>query len=371
MTYQTIPLEPSSIRHREELLRLWTENMSDSRIADIARERLQWLYDDNPAGAPTTLLSTYGEPPEVIGCGSILRRRTWVMGAIVEAAVPCDFAVTKAHRVGGAAIGIQRALIVASRAGKQTFLLGFPNKKSLPIFNRVGYRVLTDVRAHAKPLRSLFKIKSYISNSLLASAVSVLVDAGLRTADFARFARHAPRYRREIVDRADARFDALWEEARVQQSIAGERSSAFLNWRYSAFQSQRFRFFALTDRRNDQLIGFIVFTVRDNKVFIADLFASDLATILSPLMLAFSVAMRAQGHDLIFISYAGEPTFGKRLEGLGFRKGSFRERSLVVFIDTGANPALAAYVLDPKNWLIFDGDMDIYPCPEESAWRWS
>ena len=51
----------------------------------------------------------------------------------------------------------------------------------------------------------------------------------------------------EIVDRADARFDRLWERARHHYGLAGERTSAYLNWRYAEFTTARHRFFCLTD----------------------------------------------------------------------------------------------------------------------------
>lgn len=357
MGYETILLEISDALHRDGLLRLWIENMSDSKISEIATARMRWLYENNPIGPPKTILSTYGEPPEVIGCGSTLSQRIWAMGKMVMAGIQCDFAVTKRHRIGGAAVAIQRALVAASRG--QAFLLAFPNEKSLPIFKRIGYRVVTEAQGWVKPLRSFAKLESYINNPVAARAASVLVDAGLRTADVVRSLRFRTRYRSEILDRADARFDALWERARGQHLISSDKTAEFLNWRYADFPSIHHRFFALTDRRTEQLAGFVVFAVESDKVFIHNLLAVDLANLLDPLLLAFSAAMRRAGHVSIFISFAGQPSFSQRLERLWFRRSAHRERNLAVFVDGETDPRFAAYLLDPANWLIFEGEMDI------------
>src|SRR6185436_6826616 len=108
LAYSTIELEPRNQEHRAALIRLWSENLPHrDRVGEVAGARRQWLYDDNPAGPPRTLLSVHVEQQEIIGCGSTLRRRMWALGRMVESGMPCDFAVTKRHRIGGAAIGIQ------------------------------------------------------------------------------------------------------------------------------------------------------------------------------------------------------------------------------------------------------------------------
>jgi hypothetical protein len=359
MGYETIPLDYLNVRHRDALLKLWTENMSDTRIADVADARMRWFYAENPIAQPTTILSTYGEPPEVIGCGSTLSGRIWATGKMIVAGIQCDFAVTRKHRIGAAAMAIQRALIATSRTTGQAFMLAFPNDMSLPIFKRVGYEVVAEAHGWVKPLRSFLKLQTLLRSSLAAKAASLVVDAGLRAADAARYLPFRGRYRSEILDRADTRFDSLWERARGQHLVAGDKTSAFLNWRYADFKTRRHQFFTLTDTRTEQLVGFVVFAVEDNKAFIVNLFAADLVTTLTPLLLAFSSAMRKSGHVGIFIIYAGQPSFGQRLEKLLFRRSKHSARNLAVFVDKQSDPGLAAYVLDAGNWLLFDGEMDI------------
>ncbi len=359
MGYETKSLDIQDLHQREGLLKVWTENMSDSRISDIADARLRWFYYENPLEPPRTILTTYGEPEEVVGCGSTLPSRIWAMGRMVLAGVQCDFAVMKRHRLGGAAMAIQRALIASSRTVGEAFMLAFPNEKSLPIFKRVGYRIVTQAHGWVKPLRSYTKLRDHVNIPLVAKAASIVLDAALGVADFFRSLPHAGRYRGELLDRADERFDALWERCRDQRAITGDKTAAFLNWRYADFKSIRHRFFVLTDKRTNQMAGFVVFAVEGGRVFIHNLFAADMTSTLDALLLKFAATMRKAGCISLFVSYAGQSSFSQRLERLLFRPSDHRERNLALFVDEAKDPARAAYLLDPANWLLFEGEMDI------------
>ena len=360
LAYSTIELEVRNEEHRGALVRLWSENLPHhERVGQVARERLQWLYDDNPAGPPRTLLALHVEQNQIIGCGSTLRRRMWALGRMIDTGMPCDFAVTKKHRVGGAAIGIQRALVDGSNAAGLAFLCGSPNKKSLPIVKRVGYHVIGDAHAWVKPLRSAYKLRAYLKHPLLAQLAGPVVDLALRSLDLVRV---PPRraWVGELVDRADDRFDGLWDRARERYMIMGEKTSAFLNWRYGGFTTERYRMFALTAKDGGALAGFVVFYTRpDGKVFVVDLFAEDLQATLDQLMMGFARAMRREGHTSIYLNYVGNGAFGERLKRAGFFRTTDLKRSLVVYFEKGAPDALADGLLKRDNWLMFDGDMDI------------
>jgi len=357
--YETIPLEISNPGQRSALTALWSENMSDRRIANVAEARLRWFYEENPVRPPRTFLSVHGDAAQVIGCGSTFTRQMWVKGQPLLAGIPCDFAVSKRHRLGGAAIGIQRALVDGSRAAGMEFLFGFPNKASLPILKRVGYQVVAGARGWVKPLRSLYKLKTYFKNPLVAKAASLVVDPGLRVLDRARQPLRRDAWRGEILEEADGRFDTLWERARGRYKLVGEKSSSFLNWRYTAFKTRRHLFFALIERETELLAGFVAYSVENRKVFIADLFATDAEGIVDLLLLQFASRMRREGHVSIFVNCAASPGFEMRLKRLGFVPATYEERSVVVYFEKDAPQALIDTVAAPDSWLMFDGEMDI------------
>jgi hypothetical protein len=359
LAYSTIELEVRNEDHRAALARMWAENLPDPRVGQVAGARMRWLYDDNPVGPPRTLLSMHVEQKEIVGCGSTLRRRMWALGRMVETGMPCDFAVTKRHRVGGAAIGIQRALTQGSQAAGQVFLCGSPNKKSLPIVKRIGYHVIGDAHAWVKPLRSAYKLETYLKSRWLARLAGPVLDLVLRAVDRLRVPPRRDRWIAATLDRADARFDALWERACPQYVLMGEKTSSFLNWRYGGFTTQEYKIFALLSKDGDAVAGFAVYAVKGDKVFIVDLFSEDLAATLDQLLMEFARSMRRQGHRSIFLNYVGNAAFGQRLKRIGFFRTSDLQRSLVVFFERGTPQSLADALLTRDNWLMFDGDMDI------------
>jgi hypothetical protein len=359
MSYATKPLVPGDRGQEDALVRLWTENLSDRAIAQVARERLRWFYDQQPIAPARTVLAVHEESGEVVGCGTCIPRRLWVLGRSVLAAIPCDFAVARKHRVGGAAMAIQRELTGGSRAAGFELLLGSPNEKSLPIVKRAGYRVVGAARAYVKPLRAAYKIEAKLGRPRLARAAGVVVDAGLRLYDALRVPRRRLSYRSEILERPDARFDALWARGRGAYTIVGEKTAAYLDWRYARFTTKTYRFFTLAERRGGALAGFVVYTVRDGKVFVDDLFAADQAETLDQLLRGFVARMRDEGHASVYLSFVGPAAWAARFERLGFWRGTDPGRQLVVFVGDGADAALAAAVADENQWFLCDGEMDI------------
>jgi hypothetical protein len=357
LAYSTIELEVRNADHRAVLTRLWAENLPDKRVGENAVARMQWLYHDNPSGPPRTLLAIHVEKNEFIGCGSTLRRRMWAFGEMVVTGMPCDFAVAKSHRVGGAAIGIQRALNDTSDAAGFSFLIGSPNRKSIPIVKRVGYQVIGDVSTWVKPLRSAYKLATYLKSKLLAKLAGPLLDVVFRLIDRVRVPP-GKGWTGAVIERADERFDALWERARARFSLIGDKTAAFLNWRYGQFTTQHFQTFALTTK-DGELAGWVIFEVKQGKVFVADLFSEDLGPTVDQLLMAFAREMRRRGYISIFLNYVGTTLFGERLKRVGFIRSADLKRSLVVFFKKEAPHPPAEALLNRDSWLMFDGDMDI------------
>src|SRR5271170_6419892 len=112
MAYSTVPMGPE---HKEAVLRLWRESVYDPGIAAVAEQRYPWFYEQNPAGAPSTWLGLLEPAHEVIGCGALYPRTPLVEGRPLPCGVVGDFAVDKAHRIGGCAVAIQRAVLQHGR----------------------------------------------------------------------------------------------------------------------------------------------------------------------------------------------------------------------------------------------------------------
>lgn len=357
MTYAAKTFDPKL--HRESLLSLWSENMSDRSIAEVTEKRFAWMYEEPPQGPSLTWLGMQVEEDAVIGCGSLVPREMWVNGERIPSGILCDFAVTKAHRIAGAAIAIQRAISSGSQAAGMNFIFGFPNKQSVAVCTRVGYKSVTTIKSFVKPLHSAYKLKEKLPNRLLLAPAAFAVDLGLAARDLATYLPHAKTYTSEIIDRADARFDAL--AARTPTPfIVGEKGSSFLNWRYADFTTKKHRFFLMSDRGDgaDRERGYVVFHVENNKVFVDDLFC-DLAVDIDRLLFAFSFRMRSAGYDSIMVAYAGTNDLADALVRNHFIPRPSDERPLVVFVPKTAREELRQAVLDGERWLMMDGELDL------------
>lgn len=355
-TGQAYRVERMAPAQRDAVLGLWAENMAALHHSPVLRERYRWLHDENPAGAGDTVVATHGEPATVVGCASALPRTVRVAGADLRAGIPVDFSVSRAHRTAAAALGIQRELLAAGRSSFD-FFYGFPNRSALPILQRVGYRRFATSRSWIKPIRANYKVAQYVRPRALANVAAIAPNAWLRAADYLRLGRAAPAGG-EVVHRADDRFDRLWLAARDRYAIAGERTAAHLNWRYTGFQPVEHGLFAVPAGAGRELAGYVAFAIKGNKVHVADLFALDMQETAEHVLLEFSRFLRREGLDSIFLGYAGDGAFEKRLERLGFIHRPGAERHMVAITRT-TTPEQQQLLLDGSQWHLFEGEMDI------------
>jgi hypothetical protein len=349
--YATLSAEP---QHADALRRLWRDNFAGLRERTSLVDRYRWAYEQNPAGPPNTVLAFAPDGHDPIGCGSIYTRQISIGGTALRAGIPADLAVERAHRTAAAALGIQRSL-VADTSDRAAFFVGFPNASALPILQRVGYTPFAAARAWVKPLSAQYKIRPYVKSKGIARLAAAPIDLYLKAADAVR-GRHAGGAGAEIVDRADARFDRLWERAMRTHAVAGERTSAYLNWRYADSVTARYRFFCLT--HGGELLGYVAFTDVNDKVFVADLFALDMERGAEHLLLEFAKAMRREQCQSVYLSYAGNARFAERLARVGFIPRATRGRKLVALC-RHITPDQKRAVMDPDNWYLFDGEMDV------------
>ena len=113
MAYVSTPFKLDE--HKTALVKLWTDNMSDGGIAAVAEQRVSWLYQENPLGPALTWLVKDDASGAVVGCASLYPRSVSVRGEVVRAGIGIDLAVDKAHRVGGPAVILQRAVVKGSK----------------------------------------------------------------------------------------------------------------------------------------------------------------------------------------------------------------------------------------------------------------
>jgi RimJ/RimL family protein N-acetyltransferase len=329
MAYTVIPLQIDE--HRDALRRLWRDNSYDPEANVYAAERFDWLYRDNGASDARTWLAIESGSQSVIGCGSVFRSNRSFRGQIVSAGVPAVFFVDKEHRLAGAALAIQRAVLAGGCESGIDLFVGKPNRSARAICDRVGYRPVGDLQEWARV---------------------VWGDASLAASP------RADDYADEIVSAADERFDRLWHRAKQHYPMAAEKTAAFLNWRYAGFK-ENYRFYCLVRRDDRRLVGYVVFYAMADGGVITDLLCEDPSgAALHNLLLGFCSRMQTEGHVWVSLLHTGMPSFEDQLEQVGFRRAK-RRVALLAYVNPDAETGFRNDMLDKSNWFIFGGEMDV------------
>lgn len=337
--------------HRDAVANLWRSVLSNAAWDG----RFEWLYEDNPAGHTTTWLAVVTESGEVAGCNSLYARRLYVHGKPVLMGIAADFAVHAAHRVFGPALQLQREIVAQSPGQGYSLNFAYPNKSGDAVFFRAGYQELGESNGFVKLLRTKSKIARRVHNATIAAIIGQIADAALRIGDRILTLSCCRSLCPEILHTCDQRFDVLWERTRAEYPVIGEKTSAFLNWRYTSCGTEKFRYFCLLDSSKTVLEGFIVFAIRDGVATIYDVFAVRNIALFKYLFLQFALSMRKYDVTSIIVNYLGDGSFRKLLRSVGFINRAHRRKCLL-FSDsvlTGQG------VFDQQGWFIFDGEMDL------------
>lgn len=160
----------------------------------------------------------------------------------------------------------------------------------------------------------------------------------------------------ETVEAFDERVDALWAGAAADYPIAVRRDLAQLRWRFDVgAHRDRYHRFYLTHR--DELVGYVVTRVEKWHGLpmgrIVDHFSPMRWT--APLLGEVVEALHAQGVVAVF--YEGLDVRAERaLRALGFLPGPSITRFM--FKARAPLPVDGAWLANPENWLVTDGDAD-------------
>ena len=264
--------------------------------------------------------------------------------------------VNQAHRTLGPGLQLQRCLISICENSGMDLIYSLPNAKSTPLMLRAGYRTVSNFIEYVTPLRFGSYLSKRINNNLARGALAFLLDTATRL-KLTTLKLRAPTSKRTVViNTFDNRFDELWNRISSRYSMAGEKSSLFLNWRYRDHPLETFHAFCVTGQHDTQrLDGYVVFTSANKRVRITD-FAYDSAFLkLSDLLLAFAIHQHRTGVDIISTSLASSPDVHQ-----GFKAAGFYPRGttnpLVIYTTQPSKIDLPALL--QSSWYLVPGDND-------------
>lgn len=340
MGYRVIPADP--IESRTDVLGLWRRNLPEA-----SEDRFAWLYQSGRSRA--WLL--HGDDGSPVGAAGLMDRSLHTPDGLVPAGQAIDLNVDQTHRSVGPALSLARAVV--EEAGRQggRLIYAFPNEYSAPVLRRVGYRDLGSFQRWVKPLRAnavadrLHRPLARLAVSAASPVINTALAAGSREA----YTRRPADVQVTVADRFDASFDAFWEKASSRFAFLGERTSAYLTWRFSQCPEARHEVLSLRDGQQN-LLAYLVYCNREGTVYVNDFLFADVRN-LHLLWAEFLRLMRRRKAAAVITMYLGDPAVSQALRKFGFWQ---RPAKWATMVHAKALPS----VLEEQRWHLTRADVD-------------
>jgi len=336
-------------KDRSEIDSLWRKNFNSS-----IRKRFSWIYENNPSGPATCLLLK--DKKKIVGATTLFPRRILINGKYHNAGIAGDFVMDEGHRVLGPALSLQRSAISNCDGERFNILYGFPNKKSELVLLRAGYKVLGEILSLTKPLKSYYYLKKHVDLPIITKMLAKAIDFFMEVLSKERYYKANKEYSVETPISFDQRFDTFWQKVSTQFPIIGERTSSYLNWRFMQTPHKRYQIFALSEEKSKDVLGYVVYSIAENKSYVDDLLCLDMGSVLDSLLSEYLLYQRKGGIDSVTIYCLGPQALVNKLKKLGFSVRG-KKNKILIYAPTGSE--CLPYVFDVGMWYLFSGDNDV------------
>jgi len=347
-------LEADLKKNRADILALWARNLlplEDSHRSD--EDRFKWYYENNPYGSGTCWLLREEVNGRFVGTAGLGLRRFKVSNEVVSAGLLADFAVDKGHRNFFPALSLQKRVREALDSGVD-FLYSTPVVASANVQLSLGHVKLGVMERYAVVLDTRPYLQRMMGGAGSRSLAPFL-NSILRVFSRTTWQGVDKQFVVKQIEDFDSRFDALWERSTARFTVAGERTSRFLRWRYALFPGRRYFTIGLLTRDEEKLLAYVVYHVAGNAIVISDLYFEDADQSLTSLVRGFLLLVRQMGAASVTFRFLGPREIGTQLERFGFyARGDKHD----VLVNVKADSRLLPVLHDASNWYFVPGDQD-------------
>lgn len=336
---------PDQHRCRDEILQLWSRNLPDA-----TGDRYRWLYESGVSRP--WLLET--EDGECVGSAGRMTRNFCVAGQPITTGQAIDLNVDRAHRTIGPALALQKGVIANLEADSLRFIFGMPSPDAVPALKRVGYKIVGELQRWTLPIRLVRQLLKLTESPTLTRLITPP----------AELAWSVRLLRRPFVSGKfelytgpfDERFDDLWNRCRELVPILGDRSAAYLNWRFANCPDLPYQTLILNRPNGRGLEAYCQFYLDEGSLCISDILAPTEKQQQRMLECVLRYARRNHIHD-IQIVYFGVPSFGDMLKRIGFLRRPY-SRPFMVYTTPKSLPPAGVDLYSPASWFITKADSD-------------
>ncbi|OPY61751.1 MAG: hypothetical protein A4E56_01822 [Pelotomaculum sp. PtaU1.Bin065] len=334
---------------REEIIQLWKENLNG-----LSRERFDWFYKRNPLGSPVTWCAVDNANGAFVGCNSLYPRSILISNKHAVAGIAADFAISRSHRVFGPSLQLQRSITTQVHEKGFEFSLCWPNKSAAGVFTRAGYRCLGEAAVWVKVLRFGKKLETIITNPFLRSVAAFFADLYVGIIEWLGLLGSQGKRENVVSREVHSVFDKLKGLSAFEDLLIFEKDLAYLNWRYVENRTDEYFFYSSFSEKSKQLIGYLVYSIKDMVVTVWDMNARDLASA-KTILLDFSRHMRKSGMVSIGMVFLGN----ERLQNV-FKQAVFVRKNTGRYVSIYCDKEqIRERVGRENNWILFEGDLDL------------
>ena len=271
---------------------------------DFSKEWWNWKYKANPAGfwgeegdiwvaeSRGQIVSHYAVIPEKIKFGS----ETITVAQSVDTATHPDFR-------GKRLFPTLAEKVYSECQDRYRFIYGFPSEMAFKGFLRLGWKDFRIVEFF-KFLNYDRSLRNFSSNTFVIWFVKLYLKL-LRTLNYLSpsvlFKKHGGSpLEIQKVDQFPDEMDKFWKMARAENEIVIERTTTFLNWRFSKYFGN-YQIFIGRSIQDGTIVGYLVLRKEKNVLDIADLYAllGEEKLVLNFADMAIKIAKK-EGLDMVY-----------------------------------------------------------------------
>lgn len=335
-----------------DLLRLMQSNFPWGHQAE---DWYRWGYEQSPY-RPNVCWLVETEARERVGFTSLMPRRMKVGETVRETGQAANLNVAAEHRNALAAVKLQRAVV--SHVDRSDMALAFGiTRNAVAVLCRAGYRDLGGFSRWIKFFQTEHKLARWVPWGVPRRALAAVMDLILRLQATETYQRLPTGWQVLFDPPFDERFDELWRAASSNFSVATERSSDYLQWRFGCDPQLRYRTLAVQDAEG-RLRGSVIYLFPEPEstlpmATIVDLLPAD-AEALRVMLAALCQQLRRDGAVAVEFLYFGSPLIEAALHRFHFyrRESEFR---LLAYLHPNYRDRQAE-LLDPTRWHITDAE---------------
>jgi hypothetical protein len=264
MSYSIIKVDP--IVHKDTITEICSNNLSH-----LSKSRFEWKYIKNPFGVSDVWLILNRQNNKSVGSLAVFPREVSVNGVLVRGGFLGDYSLNKEDRTLGPALSLQKHVITSVEELEYNFIYTIPNDKSRLVLRRSGYHPIGHVVWLTRPVKTFKYLHERFKNRVLAKVASAILDLMLKGKSLLSYKRAIYSCNLESIKKFDQRFDELWSIARSEYPIIENRSSEYLNWRYALSPFKEYKTLAVTAKKQNKVLGYVVTHRVDNRLFIVDI----------------------------------------------------------------------------------------------------